>query len=215
MPPASRPDTGRVADVLERAGCVAGGSVERGRVQGTRGSGCRRAYHVVMTSPVVTEIEVGRMSDADWPAVRAIYEQGIAAGDATFETAVPDWQSWDAAHVADHRLVARQGDEVLGWAAVVPVSERCVYGGVVEHSVYVAASARGRGIGRRLLDALIASCENAGIWTIQSGVFPENVASLRLHERCGFRRVGVRERIGQHHGRWRDVVLLERRRARD
>ncbi|MGH7721298.1 MAG: GNAT family N-acetyltransferase [Candidatus Dormibacteria bacterium] len=170
-----------------------------------------------MTSTGLTPaaIMVTAMQPEDWAAVRDIYAQGIRAGDATFETDVPRWESWDAAHLATLRLVARRGDQVVGWAAAVPVSERCVYGGVVEDSVYVAAEARGQGIGRQLLAAIIASCEAAGIWTIQSGVFPENVASLRLHEACGFRRVGVRERIGQHHGRWRDVVLLERRRRDD
>jgi L-amino acid N-acyltransferase YncA len=163
-------------------------------------------------SVMTTAVTVTPMESHDWHAVRDIYAQGIADGDATFETEVPSWDAWDAAHIVAHRLVARRGSQVVGWAAAVPVSERCVYGGVVEHSVYVSAAARGEGIGRRLLAAFIASCDGAGIWTIQSGVFPENVASLRLHEACGFRRVGIRERIGQHSGRWRDVVLLERRR---
>lgn len=167
-----------------------------------------------MTAATATTT-VAPMRAEDWPAVREIYAEGIAAGDATFETELPSWEAWDGAHLAEHRLVARRGTEVVGWAAVVPVSGRCVYGGVVEHSVYVAAAARGQGVGRALLGALIASCEAGGIWTIQSGVFPENEASLRLHEACGFRRVGIRERIGQHNGRWRDVVLLERRRADD
>jgi L-amino acid N-acyltransferase YncA len=151
------------------------------------------------------------MRPEEWPAVRAIYEEGIATGDATFETEVPSWEAWDAAHLGEHRLVARRGDEVVGWAALVPVSGRCVYAGVAEHSVYVAASARGQGVGRELLEALIASAEHSGIWTLQSGIFPENRASLRLHEVCGFRIVGTRERIGHHQGRWRDVILLERR----
>jgi len=151
------------------------------------------------------------MTAGDWPAVRAIYEDGIASGDATFETEVPSWDAWDKAHLRDHRFVARRGDEVLGWVAASPVSSRCVYSGVVEHSVYVAHDARGQGIGRVLLQALIESTEAAGIWTIESGVFPENSISLALHESCGFRRVGIRERLGVHHGRWRDVVLLERR----
>jgi L-amino acid N-acyltransferase YncA len=151
----------------------------------------------------------------DWPAVRAIYEEGIATGDATFETEVPAWEAWDAAHLREHRLVATLDEVIIGWAAVIPVSDRCVYGGVAEHSVYVSASARGRGVGRQLLEALIASTEDAGIWTLQSGIFPENTASLRLHQACGFRVVGTRERIGHHHGRWRDVILLERRSAAD
>lgn len=154
---------------------------------------------------------IDRLRPEDWPAVRAIYLQGIATGDATFETEAPSWEAWDAAHLPEPRLVARIAGEAAGWAAAVPVSERCVYAGVVEHSVYVAAGARGRGVGRALLEAFIGASERAGIWTIQSGVFPENLASLALHRRCGFRVVGVRERLGELGGRWRDVVLLERR----
>ena len=150
------------------------------------------------------------MTAADWPAVAAIYAAGIATGDATFETEVPSWQRWDAAHLTEHRLVAVDGG-VLGWAAVGPVSDRCAYGGVVEDSIYLTEQARGRGIGRALLTALVESTERAGIWTVQTGIFPENVASLALHRAVGFREVGIRERIGQLHGRWRDVVLLERR----
>jgi len=154
------------------------------------------------------------MNAGDWPAVRTIYEEGIASGDATFETGVPSWEEWDRSHLREHRFVARRGGEVIGWVAASPVSSRCVYSGVVEHSVYVAQQARGQGVGRVLLQALIESTEAAGIWTIESGVFPENAASLALHEACGFRRVGIRERLGIHHGRWRDVVLLERRSGR-
>ncbi|MFN8076794.1 MAG: N-acetyltransferase family protein [Kineosporiaceae bacterium] len=145
-------------------------------------------------------------------AVLAVYAEGIATGDATFETAPPSWAAFDAAKLPEHRWVALDGDgRLLAWVAASAVSDRCVYAGVVEHSVYVAAGARGRGVGRVLLEALIASTEAAGIWTIQSGVFPENVASLALHRVCGFREVGVRERIGRRDGRWRDVVMLERR----
>jgi L-amino acid N-acyltransferase YncA len=152
------------------------------------------------------------MTAADWPAVAAIYAEGIASGHATFETEVPSWEAWDAAHLPAHRLVAvDEGGAVLGWAALGPVSERCVYAGVAENSVYVAAAARGRGVGRALLGALVESAEQGGIWTIQTGVFPENTASLAVHEAAGFRVVGRRERIGRHHGRWRDVLLLERR----
>jgi L-amino acid N-acyltransferase YncA len=147
----------------------------------------------------------------DWPAVRAIYEAGIATGDATFEAAAPDWAAWDAAHLADHRLVARDGGRVVGWVALAPVSDRCAYAGVAEDSIYVAPDAQGRGVGRALLAAVIASAEGGGIWTIQTGIFPENQASVRLHEACGFRMVGRRERLGRLHGRWRDVLLLERR----
>jgi L-amino acid N-acyltransferase YncA len=143
-----------------------------------------------------------------WPDVARIYAEGIATRNATFETEVPSWDAWDSAHLAEHRLVATEGEAVLGWAALVPVSERCVYGGVVENSVYVAASAQGRGLGGALLDALVDSTEAAGIWTIQTGIFPENEASVRLHERAGFRVVGRRERLGKLDGVWRDVLLL-------
>ena len=165
-----------------------------------------------MTVDAARDVRIEPMQSTDWPAVAAIYKEGLDTGHATFETTVPGWESWDAAHLREHRLVARLDGEVVGWVAASPVSTRCVYGGVVEHSVYVAQRARGNGVGRRLLQALIESTEAAGIWTIESGIFPENVASLALHESCGFRRVGIRERLGEHHGRWRDVVLLERRR---
>jgi L-amino acid N-acyltransferase YncA len=164
-----------------------------------------RTYH----RAVVPSIRVLR--PADWPEVASIYAAGIATGDATFETDVPSWAEWDAGHLAEHRLVAVDGAGVLGWAAVGPVSERCVYAGVVEDSIYLAEHARGRGIGRTLLAALLDSTERAGIWTVQTGIFPENVASLALHRAVGFRDVGVRERLGQLRGRWRDVLLLERR----
>jgi L-amino acid N-acyltransferase YncA len=146
-----------------------------------------------------------------WPEVVRIYAEGIATGDATFETDVPTWERWDATHLPAHRFVAVDEGRVVGWVAVGPVSDRCVYEGVVENSVYVAAEARGRGVGRALLDALIASTEAAGIWTIQTGVFPENEVSVRLHECAGFRVVGRRERIGRLNGAWRDVLFLERR----
>lgn len=146
-----------------------------------------------------------------WSDVARIYAEGIATRNATFETEVPGWEAWDGAHLAEHRLVAIEDGAVLGWAALAPVSERCVYEGVVENSVYVAASAQGRGVGRALLDALVASTEAAGIWTIQTGIFPENAASIGLHERAGFRVVGRRERLGRLDGVWRDVLFLERR----
>ncbi|MDF9811183.1 GNAT family N-acetyltransferase [Streptomyces sp. SPB162] len=153
------------------------------------------------------------MSTAHAPDVLAIYQAGIDEGDATFETAAPDWAAFDAARLPAHRRVALDGDGggVLGWVAVSPVSGRHAYAGVVEHSVYVDPRARGRGVGAALLDALVASTEAAGVWTIQSGIFPENTASLRLHDRAGFRVIGTRERIARHRGVWRDVVLLERR----
>lgn len=146
-----------------------------------------------------------------WPAAERIYLDGIATGVATFETTAPSWKTWDSEHLDDLRVVALDRDAVVGWAALSAVSDRCVYGGVTEDSVYVAASSRGRGVGRRLLEELIARSEAAGIWTIQAGIFPENEASLRLHESVGFRVVGVRERIGKLHGNWRDIVFLERR----
>lgn len=156
-------------------------------------------------------IEIRRLRSGDWDPVRRIYEEGIGTGDATFETESPCWESWDANHLESCRLVAEREGRVVGWAALAPVSGRCVYGGVAEVSVYVGGDARGGGIGLRLLTALVESSERAGLWTLQAGIFPENVASLRIHERAGFRRVGRRERLGRLGGRWRDVVLLERR----
>jgi L-amino acid N-acyltransferase YncA len=148
----------------------------------------------------------------DWPQVASIYEDGIRTGNATFESGVPSWEDWDAGHM-EHRLVAELDGEVAGCAALSATSDRCCYRGVAENSVYVAAWARGRGVGRTLLEELIARSEAAGIWTLQAGIFPENQASLRLHLVCGFRLVGVRERLGEIGGRWRDVLLLERRSA--
>ncbi|MEU4587396.1 N-acetyltransferase family protein [Kitasatospora aureofaciens] len=143
--------------------------------------------------------------------VLAIYQAGIDGGDATFETTAPTWEAFNASRLPEHRLVALDGDRVLGWAAVVPVSDRCAYAGVVEHSVYVHPDAQGQGVGLALLTALLDSIDAAGIWTVQSGIFPENTASLALHTKAGFRIVGTRERLGRHLGRWRDVVLVERR----
>lgn len=151
------------------------------------------------------------MTDDHGPEVLAIYQAGLDTGNASFEVRAPDWASWNASHLAAHRFVATEADHVLGWVAVSPVSARPVYAGVVELSIYTAPAAQGRGIGSALLAALIDSTEAAGIWTLQTGIFPENTVSLALHERAGFRVVGVRERIGQHHGRWRDVTFLERR----
>jgi len=151
------------------------------------------------------------MTERHAAAVLAIYQAGIDEGDATFETQAPAWPEFSAARLPGHRFVASNGTDVLGWVAVSPVSSRCAYAGVVEHSVYVHQDARGQGVGRQLLTTLIASTEAAGIWTIQSGIFPENAASVALHHAVGFRTVGRRERIGQQHGRWRDVLLLERR----
>jgi L-amino acid N-acyltransferase YncA len=150
------------------------------------------------------------MIPADWDRVRAIYEQGIASRQATFETVAPDWATWDAKYLGEPRLVVRDPD-VVGWAALSRVSAREVYRGVCEVSVYVDENARGRGIGRILLDGLVKASEEAGIWTLQAGIFPENEASVNLHLRHGFRVVGRREKIAQHHGVWRDTLLLERR----
>ncbi|MER7582086.1 N-acetyltransferase family protein [Kitasatospora sp. NPDC097691] len=158
-----------------------------------------------------TSVTVTGMLPEHAEEVLAIYQAGIDGGDAAFETTAPTWQAFDASRLQEHRLIAVDGGRVLGWAAVVPVSDRCAYAGVVEHSVYVHPEARGRGVGAALLDALIASTEAAGIWTIQSGIFPENTASLALNARAGFRIIGTRERIGLHHGVWRDVTLVERR----
>jgi L-amino acid N-acyltransferase YncA len=153
------------------------------------------------------------MQPEDWPSVRAIYLEGIATGNATFEQTAPEWEKWDGGHLPEPRIVARSDGNVMGWAALSSVSSRCVYAGVAEVSIYVAERARGRGIGRQLMSRLIADSEAEGIWTLQAGIFPENVASIALHERAGFRIVGQRERLGQMNGRWRDVVLLERRSA--
>ena len=152
---------------------------------------------------------------AHWSEARAIYEAGIATGTATFTTETPGWDDWNRGHLAHSRLVAlSEAGQVLGWAALSPVSGRCVYGGVGEVSVYVAAEARGQGVGRQLLTALAAESEAWGMWTLQAGIFPENTASIRLHEAAGFRLVGRRERIGQVRGRWQDTLLLERRSSR-
>jgi L-amino acid N-acyltransferase YncA len=154
---------------------------------------------------------IAPMQDSQWEVVRAIYEEGIATGNATFETSAPEWEVWNAGHLKDCRFVAGCENEILGWAALSPVSGRCVYAGVGEVSVYVSAKARGLGVGRRLLSALVESSENAGLWTLQAGIFPENQASIAIHKLCGFRMVGRRERIGKMNGIWRDVLLLERR----
>jgi L-amino acid N-acyltransferase YncA len=151
------------------------------------------------------------MRAEDWESVRAIYIQGIATGDATLEQTAPEWEAWDAAHLQCCRLVGHSGSVTLGWAALTPYSSRQVYAGVAEVSVYVAEAARGQGVGVALLWTLIAESSRHGIWTLQAGIFPENTASIRLHERLGFRVIGTRERIGCMNGRWRDVVLMERR----
>ncbi len=156
-------------------------------------------------------MEIRALTPEDWPEVRAIYVEGIATGDATFETAPPSWEEFDSGRLRDHRLVATDESGIVGWAALSPTSARACYSGVVEHSVYVAEHARGGGVGRALMEALLASADGAGLWTIQTSIFPENAASIALHERLGFREVGQRERIAQLHGVWRDTLLLERR----
>nr|WP_308160400.1 N-acetyltransferase family protein [Bacillus sp. ISL-77] len=156
-------------------------------------------------------IVIDQMEQDDWGQVREIYLEGIATGNATFQKEAPSWEEWDSGHVKECRLVALLEDKVLGWAALTPVSGRCVYSGVAEVSIYVSQSNNGKGIGSRLLNSLIEQSEQNGFWTLQSGIFPENVASLKLHSKHGFREVGRRERIGKMDGVWRDTILLERR----
>ncbi|MBV6698061.1 GNAT family N-acetyltransferase [Kitasatospora aureofaciens] len=161
---------------------------------------------------MTTALRITAMRPDHAEAVLTVYQAGIDTGEATFETAAPDWAAFDASRLPDHRLVALDDHgTLLGWAAVSPVSTRCAYAGVVEHSVYVDPAAHGRGVGLTLLTALLDSTDAAGIWTVQSGIFPENTASLALHRRAGFRTVGTRERVGRLHGHWRDVILVERR----
>jgi L-amino acid N-acyltransferase YncA len=159
----------------------------------------------------LTRMTIRELQPADWPDVARIFEEGIRTGNATFETTPPTWEAWDAGHLADHRLVVTLDGDVVGWAALSGVSDRACYSGVAEHSIYVAERVRGLGFGRQLLAALVAAADAGGVWTLQSGVFPENEASLALHLSLGFRVVGVRERLGRLDGVWRDVVLLERR----
>jgi phosphinothricin acetyltransferase len=156
-------------------------------------------------------MELRDLRSDDWPEVARIFEEGIRTRNATFETEVPAWKAWDAAHMPEHRFVAERGERVVGWIALVPVSSRCCYAGVAEVSAYVGAEARGEGVGTALLIRLIESAERGGIWTLETGVFPENEPSLALLQRFGFRVVGTRERIGRMHGMWRDVTFLERR----
>jgi L-amino acid N-acyltransferase YncA len=159
----------------------------------------------------MAEWTIEAMRDSDWEVVREIYQQGIDTGEATFETAAPEWSVWDAAHRRDCRLVARAGDTVGGWAALSATSRRPAYAGVAEVSIYVAQPYRGQGLGRSLLTALVFDSEAHGIWTLQAGIFASNDASIALHRRAGFRMIGLRERIAQRDGRWRDTVLMERR----
>lgn len=159
--------------------------------------------------PAICIIE--SMGTKDWEAVREIYEEGIATGNATVETHAPPWERWNSVHRPDCRLVARDGERVVGWAALSPVSDREAYAGVAEVSVYVADSSRGNGVGKLLLHSLVSASESAGVWTLQASIFVENEASITIHAACGFRTVGIRERIGRLNGRWRDTLLMERR----
>ena len=162
----------------------------------------------------VLDVDIKAMRSEDWPAVQRIYSEGIATGNATFETETPAWEKWDQGHFQDCRLVAVNTEGILGWAALSPVSTRRVYSGVAEVSVYVAAKARGQGVGMLLLQSLVEQSERCGIWTLQAGIFPENVPSVALHKSCGFREVGLRKKLGRRNGVWRDVLLLERRSSR-
>jgi L-amino acid N-acyltransferase YncA len=162
---------------------------------------------------MTSSLAIAQMRPIDWAEVKAIYLEGIATGHATFETDAPSWEVWDDAHLRFARLVARDGQTISGWAALSPVSRRPAYAGVAEVSVYVAANDRNAGVGRALLEALIAESERNGIWMLQAAVFPENAATIALHLRCGFREVGRRERIGKLNNEWRDTILLERRSA--
>ena len=160
---------------------------------------------------MIESIHIAHMKEGDWSAVSRIYREGIETGLATFEQEVPAWDYWDQQHIDSCRFVAKEGKKIVGWAALSAVSSRCVYGGVAEVSVYVAAEARGNRIGERLLNQLILESEKQGYWTLQSGIFPENVASIRMHEKLGFRKIGFRERIGQLKGVWKDNILMEKR----
>lgn len=156
-------------------------------------------------------MEIRKLLNADWPQVSLIYQKGIKTGNATFQTTAPAWEDWNASHLAACRIVAQSNGEIIGWAALTPVSSRCVYAGVAEVSVYVDPEHSGKGIGLTLLKELVHLSEAEGIWTLQAGIFPENSASLRIHEKAGFRTLGIREKIGKQNGIWRDTVLLERR----
>lgn len=156
-------------------------------------------------------IAIKPLEPLHWSAVKRIYEEGLNTGNATFQTSAPEWEEWDKAHVQTGRLVAIENENIIGWAALSPVSGRCVYGGVAEISVYVSENARGKGIGKELLKSLIEDSEANGFWTLQAGIFPENIASIKIHEATGFRVIGKREKIGQMNGHWRDTILLERR----
>lgn len=162
----------------------------------------------------ITRMEIRNLLAADWEKVRLIYEKGIKTGHATFQTTTPSWDDWNESHISNCRIVSEKKGVITGWAALTPVSSRCVYAGVAEVSVYVDPEQSGRGIGLALLEELVHLSESEGIWTLQAGIFPENKASLRIHEKAGFRILGIREKIGRQNGIWRDTVLLERRSKR-
>jgi len=151
------------------------------------------------------------MQPTDWEAVKRIYEEGIATGNATFQQQAPDWKEWDSSHLQHSRIIAKENDAIAGWAALTAVSGRCVYAGVAEVSVYVSENARGKGLGKKLLQSLVEESEANNIWTLQAGIFPENISSIKIHEDCGFHILGTREKIGQMNGTWRDTILMERR----
>jgi L-amino acid N-acyltransferase YncA/transcriptional antiterminator Rof (Rho-off) len=209
-----RETSGRIADVFPLKG-VEYLRLETASDPGDAGGAEVRLDRILALDgdSLPTPVEVGSLRADDWPGVARILAEGIATGNATFETKVPSWEAWDSAHLEAGRVAARTGGVLVGWGALSPVSGRCVYGGVAEISVYVTARVRGRGVGRALLAALVQAGEEAGLWTLQAGIFPENDASLRIHRAAGFREVGRRERIGRLRGRWRDVILLERRSA--
>lgn len=156
-------------------------------------------------------ITLEKMQPPDWEAVRQIYEEGIATGNATFQQTAPTWDEWNSSHLPHSRIVAKENGDTLGWAALTPVSGRCVYSGVAEVSVYVSNRARGKGLGKQLLQKLIEESEANNIWTLEAGIFPENIASIKIHEDRGFHKLGTREKIGQINGIWRDTILMERR----
>jgi len=156
-------------------------------------------------------MDIRNITLENFDQVAEIYQQGIETGMATFQNDIPDWQSWDKSHLLNCRVATFENNEMTGWAALTPVSSRCVYAGVAEVSVYVSANFRGKGIGQRLLTHLIAQSEQAGLWTLQSGIFPDNIRSIKLHEKCGFRQIGYREKIGKKDGVWKDNIIMERR----
>lgn len=156
-------------------------------------------------------VQIKPLLPGNWEDVKRIYEEGITTGNATFQTSAPSWEEWDSSHLQSCRLIAMDENKVIGWAALSPVSGRCVYAGVAEVSVYVAREARRKGVGKKLLEALIKESEKNNLWTLQAGIFPENISSIKIHEACGFRLIGRREKIGKMNGKWRDTILLERR----